>query len=282
MLIFKTVLIATVGLSLSAFAGVADLMESYSVAKGESYLLPDNADIENNPYAIDVHSYLNEKDAIRHVEELRRQEKMVFYFPVFIRGQTRFKVCVGRFPNQDVAEKYHKEFVKRMEEPFSVVFSLRDRPLSRGESKKILVDAKENEGASDSVKTDAMVTQNAEVQVSAPKSNLEIEAEILRDTRGLASAVAKPSVLRSTDSVDQVRFGVQVAAYPSRDLASAKVYELSQLKESARIEPAVVSGKTWYRVIVGSFATMSEAKTFAAGKTKIFGKDILVRKFTER
>jgi len=105
------------------------LIDSYKIAKAENQnpALSDE-EIRRTPYTILVASYLNEKDVISHVDELKIQEKVVYYSPVFVNGQTRYRVCVGKFATREDAEKYLKGFSRRMDEPLATVLSLLDRP----------------------------------------------------------------------------------------------------------------------------------------------------------
>ncbi|OFZ17716.1 MAG: hypothetical protein A2Z20_00355 [Bdellovibrionales bacterium RBG_16_40_8] len=105
------------------------LLDSYSIAKADTLQAPISEDeIKKMPYTIQVDSFVNEKDAVNLVEELRLQEKEVFYFPAFSRGQIWFKVCVGKFVAKSKAEEYRGSFIKRMDADYSVVISLLDRP----------------------------------------------------------------------------------------------------------------------------------------------------------
>jgi septal ring-binding cell division protein DamX len=88
-----------------------------------------DADLKKKPHTIQIAAYLNEKDAIEHVEELRRTEKDAFYYPTKVRGQLWYKVCVGRFEKTEDAVKRQQAIIKKFDEPFAIVISL-DRALT--------------------------------------------------------------------------------------------------------------------------------------------------------
>lgn len=130
------VILASMLFSFSAFANyeVEKLLDAYVVAKAESQQTQMTEDeIKKTPYTIQVASYINEKDAVSHVEELKQKEKDkdVQYFPSFVRGQVWFKVCVGKFESKEKAEEFRKSFIKKHDEPFAVVVSRLDRPDSK-------------------------------------------------------------------------------------------------------------------------------------------------------
>jgi len=56
------------------------------------------------------------------------------------------------------------------------------------------------------------------------------------------------------------KFTVQVGAFAQEAEAKARAEKLKQLGYSAFYIPGVVSGKTWYRVNIGTYGTIEEAK----------------------
>jgi septal ring-binding cell division protein DamX len=67
-------------------------------------------------------------------------------------------------------------------------------------------------------------------------------------------------------------FTIQIASYPSLELAEKKVQELKSLKFDSFTTEALIKGHQWYRVNVGMFATIKEAqehKTLLAERAKV-------------
>lgn len=195
---------------------VQRLVDSYLIAKVDNPSLNEDQ-IKKTPYTIQVASYMNEKDAASHVDELRIQERDVRYIPTFVRDQVWYKVCVGLFDNKEAAETYKRSFMQRVDEPFSTVISMLDRP---------------------SKKTTAHLLERTPTRT--------------------------PRIERSTASTKNTNllYSLQVGAFPNEKIAEQHVSNLSLKEHSVEIHPAVINGKTWYRVFVGRFETKKEAENF--------------------
>lgn len=256
--------VATVCFCQSSWANyeVEKLMDSYLIAKADTPALSDE-EVKATPYTIQVASYINEKDAASYVEELKVQEKEVYYFPAFVRGQVWFKVCVGKFTSKNAAEEYKRAFVKRMDEPFATVISLLDRPTSKDEKQP--------------ARATASVEPKAEERSAMPVPELPaVEAPV-------AQAPAAPAPAPAQEQVDAPEtYSLQVGAFPTEDLAKEHLKKLpASLVQEAYYKAADVNGKTWYRLFVGKFKSRAEAqgyqKTF---QNESRGAESLVRKMS--
>jgi septal ring-binding cell division protein DamX len=237
-----------------AFANseVQRLLDSYTIAKVDTeQSVMNDAEAQKTPYTIQVASYINEKDAASHVEELKLQEKDVMYFPAFVRGQVWFKVSVGKFESKQVADEYRKKFVKRMDEPFAVVISMLERPKATDDKRM---------PASVAVKetTPVAVTEPMEAPVPAAaaavtKPEAKMDVVLKPVPKAEAAPVAK---------VGGKSYTLQVGAFPSEELAKTKMTALSLKDQEAYIQSATVNGKQWFRVNVGKFTTKRSAEEF--------------------
>ena len=233
---------------------VQKLLDSYMVAKAEVSREPmSEKEVKQTPYTIQVASYINEKDAVSHVEELKVQEKDVQYFPVFIRGQVWFKVCVGKFDTKEKAEQYKKDFVKRMEEPFATVISLLDRPTNIKEpvnKKEQISEKKSSERTPSSVATKdkVVVPTNSESSagVSAPVPEVKLIAK---------------SKMNSVDAKSHI-YSLQIGAYPSEEVAKERMSVLPVKDQSVYYEAAQVKGQKWFRLFVGKFESKRDAEEY--------------------
>lgn len=70
------------------------------------------------------------------------------------------------------------------------------------------------------------------------------------------------SLPKTVGATADVEFTVQVASYPTADAAKAHAQELVGKGFPAFPVEATVSGRTWYRVSVGSFKSMKEATSY--------------------
>ncbi|GEM_PF-1730057 len=64
---------------------------------------------------------------------------------------------------------------------------------------------------------------------------------------------------KTVGTAGEVEFTVQIAAFPTADLAKSRADELVKKGFPAFPVEATVNGRTWFRVSVGSFKTMKEA-----------------------
>lgn len=215
------IFITSAAQKLSANRAVQKLLDSYLIAKTETLALTDD-ELKKTPYTIQVASYINEKDAASHVEELRIQEKAVRYFPVFVRNQIWYKVCVGLFDTKEEAESYKKLFMQRVDEPFSVVISMFTKP------EKISIER-------------------------ATASSTVAETEV---------PISKQANAKQANKKSESFYSLQVGAFPEEKIAMQRVTDLSIKEQPTEIRSAVVNGKTWYRVFIGRFQSKKEAKNF--------------------
>lgn len=236
---------------------VERLMDSYLLAKADSEQFPlSENEIKSTPYTIQVASYINEKDAVSHVEELKLQEKDVLYFPAFVRGQVWFKVCVGKFSKKDKAEEYRKTFVKRMDEPFAVVISLLDRPKSETSS--------------------GSTTTKLEVKTEKVKIAKQEERK-LASVEPKAQALPAPTLVVATSGV----YSLQIGAFDSEEIVKQKSTAAHLKDQEVYYKSALVNGKQWYRLFVGKFVSKKEAEDFQKlFKTKSGGTESFIRRVT--
>lgn len=243
-----------------ANSDVQKVVDSYLVAKAENVAMTDD-EVRKAPYTIQVASYINEKDAASHVEELRIQERAVRYYPAFIRGQVWYKVCVGQFETKEAAETYKKTFIQRVDEPFSVVISMLDRPgseskvVAQTEAKPVVV-----------TKPEPDVTSKVETaQVETPKV----------ETLSASGADREPSSVK-------MFYSLQIGAFESEKIAYEHLVGLPVKNQYTSIESAEVKGKKWYRVLVGRFDTKSQAEDYQKDLSeKAKGIESFVRKVTK-
>ena len=73
---------------------------------------------------------------------------------------------------------------------------------------------------------------------------------------------APTSLPRTVGASADVEFTVQVASYPTMEAAKLKADDLKQKGFVAFPVEAVIEGKTWYRVSVGTFKTYKEATAY--------------------
>jgi len=291
-------------------AGHADyeidrLMNSYIVAKAEVAQTPSTEDeAKAHPYTVQVASYINEKDAVSHLEELKPQVKgqKLRYFPTFVHGQVWYKVCVGEFVTKEEAETYKKDFVKKTDEPFAVVISLLDRPKSDKDAPdsnadKDAVSAKKrkpassNGGGGDADKDTPFGTaeggDSKALQPVPAFSGTEGGTKQLKvaaadpKTAPKADAVtapsAKPAAMAKKDAKDGNFFSLQVGSYPSEALAKENIAKMDK-KQDAFVQAATVNGKQWYRVYIGKFKSKREAEDF---QKTMAGQESFVRHVTK-
>lgn len=245
-------------LSAKANYEVERLLDSYIVAKADlSSETSSPTDLKDRPYTIQVASYVNERDAASHVEELKLQEKEVLYFPAFIRGQVWFKVCVGSFATKEEAERYRKVFTQRMDEPFTMVISRLDRPkgrepasLAKKERARLPVDGA-SEGGGESA-SGAVIQPEVKL---IPKIQKVSKIEKVPKTE-------KASKSEKVSKAANYYYSLQVGAYPTEELAKKSAEGLPLKDQEVHYRSAFVGGKTWHRVFVGKFESKKEAEAF--------------------
>ena len=266
-------------------------MDSYMLAKADSQQFPlSEGEIKDTPYTIQVASYINEKDAVSHVDELKLQEKNVIYFPSFVRGQVWFKVCVGKFSKKEKAEEYRRAFIKRMDEPFAVVISLLDRPKSKEASTTASVKAPAAKivAATEShMKTKSTADKRKPASVAkkesaklplagshAAKSHTMPEVKLIPKSE---VAESKSVVTRSAAH----KYSLQIGAYDKEELVKEKMRELALKHHEVYYKSARVNGKQWYRLFVGKFETKAAAENFKKEYSKATeGAESFIRRVT--
>ena len=224
--------------------GLDDIMDAYLMAKADvSSIQLEPKNVEKEPYTVQVAAYLSEQDAVRHVKELKKSQKEVFYFTNFARGQVWYKVCVGRFVDIKKAESFRKNFVKKMEEPFAVVIALKGKVADRQTASVESMDVKK---------------ENTQVPVAGTQTKSNMKVAMLKKDQAKNSDT---TVMTAT--VTDYLYSLQVGAFGTEKEAMEKAEKLNT-GEKAYVTSAVVNGKTWYRVLVGKFETKREAEVFKA------------------
>jgi cell division protein FtsN len=89
----------------------------------------------------------------------------------------------------------------------------------------------------------------------APSEPVKHEVEVPRTPSSLPKTVG---------AAGDIEYTVQIASYPTADAAKEHAAELVKRGISAFPVEAIVDGRTWYRVSVGSFKTMKEATIYRA------------------
>lgn len=79
------------------------------------------------------------------------------------------------------------------------------------------------------------------------------------NTPTTSTAEQKPTQVATIASPTKMTFFLQVGSYPSKQGAESIRAQLLMLGQNAKLETASSNGKTWYRVIIGSFATKEQA-----------------------
>jgi DedD protein len=314
------ILVISLGFIISAQADydVNRLLDSYLVAKADTVKAPITDDeAKKYPFTIQVASYVNEKDAVSHLEELKVQEKEVFYYPAFVRGTVWYKVCVGKFAERSNAEEYRKKFVKRMDEPFSVVISLLDRPSQRQvasiaqketapvpQQEKVVEPAIVKEHKEHIVKVVAPVVEpmNKSADMVAmttnkkdDKTKMVVEEKMTpaadahapahataphSSTSATATAMATTTVAaKHAKEPSSSYYSVQVGAFANEKLAQDALVKLSPEGNETFVREADVNGKTWFRAFIGKFENHQAAKDYQQSLShKTPGVDSFIRK----
>jgi cell division septation protein DedD len=261
--------LVTLSLTPAALANyeVERLMDSYLIAKVDTTQSPHNdSEAKKMPYAIQVASYVNEKDAASHVEELRTQEKNVTYFPAFVSGQVLFKVIVGQFDSKAKAEEYRRGFMKRMDEPFTSVISLLEKPKKSDTktAQKEVANIEKRKPASVAKKEDTPVPAGEPAAVTAA-----VPAPVVK----LIPKKVEPAA--TSDST----YSIQVGAFPSETLAKEKQAALQVKDAEVYYQPAMVADKQWFRLFIGKFKSKKDAEIFQKTlKEQMQGGDSFIRK----
>jgi cell division protein FtsN len=227
---------------------VEKLLDAYVVAKAESQQTQlTDEEIKKAPYTIQVASYINEKDAVSHVDELKGKDKdfEVQYFPSFVRGQVWFKVCVGKFESKEKAEEYRKKFIKKHDEPFAVVVSRLDRP-----------DSKKRVPANVAQRESSPVPVNSQVSSNEDKKNLP-------QIKLIPKAVKPDIKSENTMAVKHDDFySIQIGAYPTEELAKENLSSMKSKGADLYYKIAYVNGKKWYRLFMGKFKSKKDAEAY--------------------
>ena len=290
------ILLISLGFIISAQADydVNRLLDSYLVAKADTVKAPiSDEEAQKHPYTIQVASYVNEKDAVSHVEELKVQEKDVFYYPAFVRGTVWYKVCVGKFSERANAEEYRKKFVKRMDEPFSVVISLLDRPSQRQvasiaqketvvvpEPEKVIEPVAVKERKEHTVKAVTAVVEpiatdaNPAATVAMSNGKKDSKSEIIVEEKMTPSVDTHKA---PTDTVKSNNADLHTSAASAAAASMAATTSATTTSEGT-YKSNTVSGN-YYSVQVGAFVDEKQAQE-TLGKLSHDGKDTFVREAT--
>lgn len=98
------------------------------------------------------------------------------------------------------------------------------------------------------------VTPVAAVATQKPTTAVEPQKPIAP-----SAGVEKPTQVATITPLTKTSFFLQVGAYPSKDGAESIRAQILMLGQNARLETFTTNGKTWYRVLVGSFTTKETA-----------------------
>lgn len=99
---------------------------------------------------------------------------------------------------------------------------------------------------------------------------------------GMAEARKPASILPSVASGSVGKFTVQVASYPEEKEAKSHAADLKTQGWNAFYVPAMINGRTWYRVSVGLFNNDKTAQSFRAQFMKESGaKAAIVQKIVQ-
>jgi septal ring-binding cell division protein DamX len=312
--IVKMISIVFFGMVISHFARadyeIDRLMSSYIVAKAEVAQVPSTEDeAKARPYTVQVASYINEKDAVSHLEELKAQVKdqKLRYFPIFVHGQVWYKVCVGEFVTAEDAEGYKKAFVKHTDEPFAVVISLLDRPKADKNGNTPDEDANAKDVAPKKRKSASMSpndmsisqyralasTENGEATPfdgSDSSGNELKEVPTFDKSKTVASAddikkvAATPkAAVKNADIKKEVKqplndfYSLQVGSFPSEALAKENIEKLAA-KKDAFVQPTTVKGQKWFRVYLGKFKNRKAAEDL---QKSLAGQESFIRHVTK-
>ncbi len=137
--------------------------------------------------------------------------------------------------------------------------------------------------------TEAAVHNQAPVHKEVHGLTVDAAAKKVAEGKPVLEPVAKKVEapkkisLPKVTSVDvQGKYTIQVSSHPSENDAKTQAQDLVTKGFSAFYVPALIDGKTWYRVSVGNFSTAETAKEYL-GKIKanaVF-KDSIVRKVVQ-
>lgn len=265
------------------------LVDSYQIAKAElENPKIDQEEVQKHPFSIQVASYINEKDAVSHVNELKAKKELVKYYPTFVRGQVWFKVYVGEFDSKEKAESFRKEFVKRVDEPFSVVVSLLDNkdkdrtPASVEVKPEPAIAEKESAPVAEHLDSGNPSPHDPMPDVKLmPKSHIKEGAKV-------AKANPKPAKVPHAENKEKTSeaskhfYTVQIGAYPTEKDVKEFISRNTSSNVSFHYRSAVVDGKTWYRLFMGRFGSKKEAENFKNELRKDTKKDTKDGSFIRR
>lgn len=300
----KSILISTLVVFLPHFAiaedyGVDRIIASSSAARAASEFLLDVNDVKDRPFTVQVASHLNEIKAVEHVKELKGQQESAFYYPNFIKNQVYFKVCVGRFVSKAEADMFIVDFVKRTSETFSNVISLHDRPgadkkataaqVTSADTLKKKVQSRSIASISDKkinlikeVDPKAVTVASNLPLVSKPAEARAGAADSTKPAAGTEAAAETEAaaVTETTAATAAKTYSVQIAAYPYEEMAKVATAKVDAQGKDVFYRPALVNGKTWYRLYVGKFDKFNDATAFKKEIEQTYDSPI-VRKLHE-
>jgi len=121
----------------------------------------------------------------------------------------------------------------------------------------------ENQGTTDQGQAPPATTEEAATQTPTPEPALEPNPP---------QEAAKPSIPPSGTGA----YTVQVSSWTSRAKAQDEVTRLSAAGYSAFLEDAVVGGENWFRVRVGRYSTLKEARQAATELQKSMEDELFV------
>ena len=117
---------------------------------------------------------------------------------------------------------------------------------------------------------EAKTAQHSEesANVKTPEKRVAIKASNTANEIASAGNTRTTASIQPNEMATPGKFTVQIAAFPNEQEAQGKANELKNKGLGAFYIPAMVNGKTWYRVSIGQFATQEEATDYRSNLIK--------------
>lgn len=93
------------------------------------------------------------------------------------------------------------------------------------------------------------------IPAATPKPTNSAPSQTIQPT----AQAQKPTQVATVTPPAKLSFFIQVGAYPTKDGAESIRAQILMLGQNARLETFATNGKTWYRVLVGSFTNKESA-----------------------
>ena len=236
----------------------SDFKHAATTAENESAKSPEDA-INEEEVAKLSDTYLNkEKDQLEavaqkaaHGEEAKAGEKRNV-------ASEHEEHAAATAHEEHAAPAAHEERAAATHEEHAAAPAAHDEHAA-APSKKAAPAHEEHTAAAEhgSAKPDLSAAHKAAERVANNASPIE-EKQFVKEER------VPTSLPKTVGTHGSVEFTVQVASYPTEDAAKSHANELVKKGFPAFPVEAVVNGRSWYRVSVGSFKTMKEATSYRA------------------